>query len=97
MTDDTAIRKDWQLEFIREQLVPLFGKGALMSCKACQADKKRVFNGEIALHFPGLKGLDMPIVWVFPKLMVCLECGFAEFEIPERELHILQESDFTAA
>jgi hypothetical protein len=40
-------------------------------------------------HFPGLKGLDMPIVWVFPKLEVCLECGFAEFEIPETELHVL--------
>jgi hypothetical protein len=41
------------------------------------------------MHFPGLKGLDMPIVWVYPKIEVCLECSFAEFEIPESELRVL--------
>lgn len=60
-----------------------------MSCKSCLSDNRRVFNGEVAIHFPGLKGLDMPIVWVFPKLKVCLECGLAEFDIPKRELRVL--------
>ena len=68
-----------------------------MPCASCQSDKRRVFNVEIAIHFPGLKGLDMPIVWVFPKLTVCLECGFAEFEIPERELRVLSEGDVKVA
>jgi hypothetical protein len=36
-----------------------------------------------------LKGLDKPIVWVFPKLAVCLHCGFTEFTLPERELKVL--------
>jgi signal transduction histidine kinase len=35
------------------------------------------------------KGLDKPIVWVYPKLLVCLECGFTEFTVPERELSVL--------
>jgi hypothetical protein len=60
-----------------------------MTCKRCRSDSHSVFNGETAIHFPGLKGLDKPIVWVFPKLAVCLECGFTEFTIPERELSVL--------
>jgi hypothetical protein len=67
-----------------------------MPCQSCQSDEKRVFNGEIAIHFPGLKGLDMPIVWIFPKVTICSKCGFAEFEIPERELRVLNGGDFTA-
>jgi hypothetical protein len=54
-------------------------------------------NGEIGIHFPGLKGLDKPIVWVFPKLKVCFECGLTEFEIPEGELQALKDSASAAA
>ena len=68
-----------------------------MSCNRCKSDNQRNFNGEVAIHFPGLKGLDMPIVWVFPKLAVCLGCGVAEFEIPERELRVLKENASEAA
>ena len=50
-----------------------------MTCKRCRSDSHSVFNGETAIHFLGLKGLDKPIVWSFPKLLVCLECGFTEF------------------
>jgi hypothetical protein len=48
-----------------------------------------MFNSEIAIHFPGLEGLDKPIVWVFPKVVVCLHCGLAEFAVPEREMQVL--------
>ena len=63
-----------------------------MTCIGCQSDKQSAFNGEIAIHFPGLDGLDKPIVWVFPKLVVCLHCGFAEFAVPERELLVLERA-----
>jgi hypothetical protein len=62
-------------------------------CKSCQSDNERQFNAEIALHFPGLKGLDKPIVWVFPKVVVCGDCGFTEFSIPETELRVLAEKE----
>jgi hypothetical protein len=62
-----------------------------MICKGCHSEKQSVFNGEIAIHFPALEGLDKPIVWVFPKLMVCLHCGFTEFAVPERELQVLKQ------
>ena len=68
-----------------------------MACKSCQSDNKRLFNGEVAIHFPGLKGLNKPIVWVFPKLKVCLECGLAEFAIPESELRVLGQDVPAAA
>ena len=62
-----------------------------MACKRCDSDNQSTFNGEVAIHFPGVKGLDKPIVWVFPKLVVCLNCGFTEFTISEGETRVLRE------
>jgi len=58
-------------------------------CRSCQSVNQSTFNGEIAIHFPGIEGLNKPIVWVFPKVLVCLNCGFTEFAIPEKELDVL--------
>jgi hypothetical protein len=58
-------------------------------CKSCQSLHQEKFNGEVAIHFSGIAGLNKPIVWAFPSLVVCLDCGFTEFSIPERELHVL--------
>jgi len=43
------------------------------------------------------QGLGKPIEWVFPKLLVCVDCGFAEFAIPESQVRRLAERDPTAA
>ena len=59
------------------------------ACRSCHSNNQGAFNGEVAIHFPGLEGLNKPIVWVFPKLTVCLDCGFTEFSVPERELRVL--------
>jgi transcription elongation factor Elf1 len=61
----------------------------VLTCKNCGSDLEREFNGEIALHFSGLSGLDKPIVWVFPKVFVCLNCGSTEFQVPQNELEVL--------
>ena len=37
-----------------------------------------------------MDGLDKPIVWVFPKIVVCMDCGLAEFVVTERELQVLK-------
>ena len=60
-----------------------------MACTACGSDRQSNFSGEIGIHFPGLQGLDKPIVWVFPQLLVCLQCGAAQFAVPETELSVL--------
>lgn len=67
-----------------------------VSCKSCGSDRRR-FNGEIAIHFPGLQGLEIPIVWVFPKLFICLNCGAAEFQVPEEQMQMLRKGDAAAA
>jgi predicted nucleic-acid-binding Zn-ribbon protein len=68
-----------------------------MACKKCSSENQSTLNGEVAVHFPGLKGLDKPIVWVYPKLLVCMNCGFTEFAVPETELRWLGEGAADAA
>ena len=62
-----------------------------MSCKSCQSEHQRTLNGELAIHFSGLKGLDKPTVVVFPELLVCLNCGFTEFVVSEANVRLLRE------
>lgn len=68
-----------------------------MRCKWCGSDKQRRFTAEVAIHFPGLKGIDKPAVLVFPELLVCLNCGKTEFTIPESELRMLTEGEAAAS
>ena len=63
-----------------------------MQCKACGSHNQTEFNAEINVHFPGLKNLDKPAVLVFPKFLLCLDCGFAEFTLREDELLLLDEA-----
>ena len=58
-------------------------------CRRCSSER-REFTAETAIHFKGLAGLNKPIVWVFPKLLVCLDCGSTEFIVPETELQVLR-------
>jgi hypothetical protein len=60
-----------------------------MACKTCASENLRQFTGEIAIHLSGLKNINKPHVFVFPELVVCLNCGFAEFAVPETELRLL--------
>jgi len=61
-----------------------------MKCDCGVSSTVKRFGAEVALHFPGLDGLKKPIVWVFPNVEVCLDCGAAEFVMPERELTVLR-------
>jgi hypothetical protein len=67
-----------------------------MSCKSCQSANRREFPAEINVHFPGSRNLTKPAVWLFPKLLVCLDCGFVEFAITDAELRRLRSPDFPA-
>jgi hypothetical protein len=55
----------------------------------CSSKNQLKLNAELALHFQGRKGLDKPIVWGFPEVLICLNCGFAVFTLagaPLKEL-----------
>ena len=67
-----------------------------MPCKSCESNQKK-FTAEMAIHFPELKDVDKPVVWVFPEVVVCLDCGTAEFAVLEPELRQLAKGDAAAA
>ena len=68
----------------------------MSSCKICQSAAQAEFPAEIDVHFPGRENFTKPAVWLFPRLLVCLHCGFVEFEVEKEDLQKLldvQESD----
>jgi hypothetical protein len=62
-----------------------------MACLICMSHHEEQFPSEINIHFPNSHNpnLNKPTVWVFPKLLVCLDCGSARLCIPETELAML--------
>lgn len=60
-----------------------------MSCKRCDSEQTKTFPAEVAIHFAGVNGLETPIVFVFPNLVVCFDCGLTEFTVPANELSVL--------
>ena len=63
-----------------------------MTCRSCRSVNQAEFPAELLIHFGGLKNLDKPGVWVFPKLLVCLDCGFLQSTVPAPELASLVAS-----
>jgi len=57
-----------------------------MSCVWCRSCKSVELTAEMLIHFPGLKNLDKFALWLFPKLLVCLDCGCSQFTVPGTEL-----------
>jgi hypothetical protein len=45
------------------------------------------------IHFPGLKHVANPGVFVFPKLLVCLDCGVSQLMLQETELRLIGKGD----
>jgi hypothetical protein len=64
-----------------------------MRCKLCASGRVAEFPAEMNIHFSGLKNLDRPQVLVFPKILLCLDCGFSCLTIPEAELQVLREGN----
>ena len=61
-----------------------------MSCMLCTSDNQAEFTAEIMIHFSGRRNINNPGVFLFPKIAVCMDCGFSEFTIPESELQKLK-------
>lgn len=62
-----------------------------MACKFCQSQTEIELTAEINIHFSGGANVNRPSVWAFPRLVVCLNCGFAEFVLEEQELLQIRE------
>ena len=57
-----------------------------MSCTRCLSLHETELNTEINLHFSGLTDMDDSGIFVFPKVLVCLDCGLSQFIVGESEL-----------
>ena len=75
---------------------PRFHIAVGMPCKLCGSVKQRKFSAEVSMHFLGLHNIDEPVVWVFPKVVVCLDCGTAEFVVPTADLRQLAKGEAAA-
>ena len=64
-----------------------------MACGSCSSLKQQEFPAEMNIHFPGKENLCKPTVWAFPRLKVCLDCGFAQFTLGEVEPTQLSDSN----
>ena len=62
-----------------------------MICLSCRSVNQAELTAEMLIHFPAIKNIDKPGVWLFPKLTVCLDCGFSGFTVPETELASVAE------
>lgn len=54
-----------------------------MACRQCASENLTQLSSEIAVHLPKL---GIPHVFLFPVLLVCLNCGFSEFVMSEAEV-----------
>jgi hypothetical protein len=63
-----------------------------MNCALCASSNQMEFPAEINIHLRGLKKVGKPLVFVFPNLLVCLDCGFTQVTLPEGDLCLLRES-----
>lgn len=61
-----------------------------MTCRRCVFNIVKDFDGELAIHFPGVEGLDKQHVLVNSKLKACLNCGYVEFVLPDEQLEQLK-------
>ena len=80
--------------------VPACSSGSISddACRSCTSRRQMEFAGEICLHFPGgLESLNKPLVWAFPKVVVCLDCGAAQFSVSDAELQLIQDNLEAAA
>lgn len=62
-----------------------------MLCQSCQSTSRVRFSAEIAIHVPGHENLNTPHILVFPNVVICLDCGWTNFTVPEAELRSIRE------
>jgi len=64
-----------------------------VACKSCNSVNQRQFPAEINVHFAGPENFETPTVWVFPTLVVCLNCGLTEFTVSGKALQSLTKTN----
>jgi hypothetical protein len=60
-----------------------------MARNECACKNYEEFASELAIHFAGIEGLKKPLLFIYPKLRICMDCGDADFIVPEKDLKVL--------
>ena len=60
-----------------------------MGCSSCASANLTKFTSETMIHPTGFKNAANPGILVFPKLLVCFECGVSQFTLSEADLRQL--------
>jgi hypothetical protein len=62
-----------------------------MACVLCASNNEVEFPAEMILHFPfsGLQDLNKNGVFIYPKVLVCLDCGYSRFTTREADVAAL--------
>jgi hypothetical protein len=68
-----------------------------MSCESCSSGNQVELTAEMMIHFSGCTHLAKPGVLLFPKVLICLDCGFSRFNIPQTELPLLRAAGAPSA
>jgi hypothetical protein len=62
-----------------------------MPCRACKSENLQKLDAELTASLPDPKGLRVPPLYICQSVLVCLECGFAEFVVPASEVQTLKK------
>jgi hypothetical protein len=74
----------------------LEGSATSIPCKSCGSVNQKKFSAEMGIHFSRLENIHKPVVWVFPEVVLRLDCGSAEFAVPKSELRQLAKGHTAA-
>ena len=67
-----------------------------MPCRRCGSDRCKEFPAVINIRPPlGKQYLDILPVWAFPKLVICVRCGFTECVLVDAELQLLHRREIS--
>jgi hypothetical protein len=67
-----------------------------MHCELCRSGNQAEFSAEMMIHFSGLRNIDDSGLLAFPKILVCLNCGFSQFVMTQAELARLRKRRATS-
>ena len=62
-----------------------------MSCKKCASTNQRSFNSEMTIAFRELENVNQAPVYFSQDVVVCLDCGHLELNLPPAKLEQLKQ------
>jgi hypothetical protein len=60
--------------------------------RSCPSAKLIELISETCLHFPGLNGLKAVPIFVFPKIVLCTDCGLMQANLSATDLELIRHA-----